>query len=358
MAISTRHIGISLGHITHFHDGLGEFSRQYGNHIAAYSKKWQKEFKIQLHFHLPEKWHGAFGDNVSYLATHPTQRHFHWQPNRFDIWHQLNQHVRIRPPLGTHHCITTLHDLNMVYVKQGFSRWLALKKQIRLLEYANEIVCISDYVLSDLRNHTKINKPASRIYNGVNSLVDEPQKPISEIAGRKYLLHIGRMTPNKNVGRLIDLAEHWPEQYFVFAGPRNGHTEEYERLAQLKELRNTKFIFDVSEPQKAWLYANCDALLMPSITEGFGLPVIEAMYFGKPVIISRLTSLPEIGGENAIYFDNFDPKSMKQVISAGIQNKKNPASTALIKEWAQNFTWERCIENYVKRYSEALGLRL
>lgn len=358
MSTHLRHIGIGFGDIRHFHDGLGEFSRQHGLHIAAFAKTWRQDFGLQVHLHLPEKWHGIFGDDVSYLSTESGQRHFHWQPHRFDVWHQLHQHIRHRAPLGTRHCITTLHDLNMVYAKQGFSRWRALRKQVRLLKRADEIICISDHVLSDLKQHTRLRTPAVRIHNGVNSLAAEPQTPVSELEDQPYLFHIGRMTPNKNVECLIELAEHWPDQQFVFAGPRSGYTEGFQHEASARGLANVRFLFDVSESQKAWLYAHCEALLMPSLTEGFGLPAIEAMYFGRPVFLSALTSLPEIGGETARYFHNFEPESMRQTIQSGLRDMREPGSEDRIKAWAQNFTWDNCIRRYISRYAKALDLPL
>jgi glycosyltransferase involved in cell wall biosynthesis len=246
----------------------------------------------------------------------------------------------------------------MVYAKQGFSRWRALRKQIRLLKRADEIICISDHVLSDLRRHTRLETPAIRIHNGVNSLTAQPQTPVVELEQQLYLFHIGRMTPNKNVGALINLAEHWPDQQFVFAGPRSGYTEGFQREAQTRGLANVRFLFDVSESQKAWLYAHCEALLMPSLTEGFGLPAIEAMYFGRPVFLSALTSLPEIGGETARYFHDFEPDSMMRTIQSGLRDMLEPGTENRIKEWAQNFTWDNCIRHYISRYAKALDLPL
>ncbi|MBU0915047.1 MAG: glycosyltransferase family 4 protein [Gammaproteobacteria bacterium] len=246
----------------------------------------------------------------------------------------------------------------MVYAKQGFSRWRALRKQIRLLKRADEIICISDHVLSDLRRHTRLETPAIRIHNGVNSLAAQPQTPIVELEQQPYLFHIGRMTPNKNVGCLINLAEHWPDQQFAFAGPKSGYTEGFQREAQARGLTNVRFLFDISESQKAWLYSHCEALLMPSLTEGFGLPAIEAMYFGRPVFLSSLTSLPEIGGETARYFQDFEPASMMQTIQSGLQDLSEPGNEERIKAWAQNFTWDKCIRRYISRYAKALDIPL
>lgn len=358
MSTDIRHLGISFGNIRHFHDGLGEFSRQFGLHVAAFAQRWREESGVQVHLHLPHRWHGMFGEHVKYLSTQKSQRLLHYQPTRFDVWHQLHQHIRFRPPLGAAHCITTLHDLNAAYSKEGFSRWRALNKQVRLLSRADEIICISDHVLSDLRRLTRLKTPASRIYNGVNALVTLDQASPPGCTDQPFLLHLGRMTPNKNVGSLIALAEHWPDQHFVFAGPRSGHTEGYQDRAESLKLMNVQFLFDVSEEQKAWLYAHCEGLLMPSLTEGFGLPAIEAMYFGKPVFLSRLTSLPEVGGELASYFDDFTPAGMRQTILSGLAKMQQRQQADRIKDWAEQFAWGRCFSHYAARYELAMGVQL
>ncbi len=352
MDTRTRNLGISFGELQHFHDGLGEYARQFGLQIAERAPALARAHGVQVHFHLPEPWHGHFGDQVAYLPVTRHQRHWHNPGLRFDVWHNLHQLIRQRPPLRTGHCITTLHDLNMAYAKQGFSRWRALQRQIRLLRRADEIVCISDHVLHDLRRLTPLRTPAHRIYNGVHALNTVPQEALDLPSGG-FLFHIGRMTPNKNVPCLIDLAATWPEQMFVFAGPQSGYTEGFQRQAQERGLNNVRFFFNVSEGQKAWLYAHCEGLLFPSITEGFGLPPIEAMLFGKPVYLSSCTSLPEIGGPVAQFFDAFDPPSMRATIERGREVASAPDFAQRTVAWARQFNWNTCVDAYVQRYIAA-----
>ena len=89
-----QHIGLSLGRIAHWHDGLGEFSRQLGLALAGQAQRLRDERGWQLHFHLPARLHGVFGDAVGYLATHTSQRWLHPRGTRFALWHVLHPDQR------------------------------------------------------------------------------------------------------------------------------------------------------------------------------------------------------------------------------------------------------------------------
>ena len=115
------------------------------------------------------------------------------------------------------------------------------------------------------------------------------------------------------------------------------------------------FHLTISNAQKAWAYAHCTGFLFPSLTEGFGLPPVEAMYFGKPVFLARRTCLPEIGGDAAFYFDDFEPAAMKAVVQAGLAQGTAPARVAAVKARAAHFDWDRCAAEYQALYRGLLG---
>jgi glycosyltransferase involved in cell wall biosynthesis len=110
------------------------------------------------------------------------------------------------------------------------------------------------------------------------------------------------------------------------------------------------FTGPISENDKKWYLSNCTAFVFPSIAEGFGLPVIEAMYYGKPVILSRCTSLPEIGGDCAYYFDNFDPAHMQEVLVKSLDHYNKTKPREKIKARAKFFSWERAAMEYLNLY--------
>ena len=100
---------------------------------------------------------------------------------------------------------------------------------------------------------------------------------------------------------------------------------------------------------------NCDAFLFPSLTEGFGLPVIEAMQFGKPVFLFKATSLPEVGGTLAFYWSSFDPDAMAAVFHAGMAAFASDPNYPLESiAHARRFSWDKAASEYLAFYREIL----
>ena len=91
----------------------------------------------------------------------------------------------------------------------------------------------------------------------------------------------------------------------------------------------------------------------PSLSEGFGLPVAEAMTFGKPVFLSNLTSLPEVGGKEAYYFDDFEPETMAKILHDGLHDfGQNALRQERMRKRAAGFSWPDVAEAYWKLYRE------
>ena len=358
----TVNISLSLGRISHWHDGLGEFSRQLGLALAAQAPRLQDEVGWRLHFHLPARWHGEFGDQVGYLATHTSQRWLHLRRTRFDLWHVLHQHNRLRAPVGTLHQLETVHDLNFLHAKSAAKTERYRQQLRRRLARREQVVAITHHVAQDLqRELAPLHTPVRVIHNGATDLSAAPRAPVHGLADehgealQPYLLHISRMAPSKNIVALLDLAAAWPGQRLVLAGARSAYSDEVQRQVSARGLTNVLIRLDLSEPQKAWLYAHCQGFVFPSLAEGFGLPPIEAMHFGKPVFLSRLTSLPEVGGDAACYFDSFDGQAMRAVLHTGLAEHGRPGRAAAIAQHARGFSWARSADEYLALYRRLLA---
>lgn len=350
-----QHIGISLGNMGSLQDGLGEFALQMGQHIAGIAPAWRERYGVQFHFHAREKLHGAFGDQVGYLPVSRWQRLRHVQPIRYALWHSLHQLNKNLPPQGCGPRVVTVHDLNYVYKPNAFSRWRDHRRAQALLRHSDHLVAISEYSAADVRRHLHWSGPLEVIYRGPRHLDAIKAEPLPGFdATRPFLFHLSRMSRSKNPQAIIGMAAAWPEMNFLFCGPP---TDDARALKAATSLPNVHFSFAISDAQKAWAYGHCAGFLFPSFTEGFGLPPIEAMQFGKPVFLSRLTSLPEVGGDAASYFDDWDPQVMRRVVEDGLRRGSEPAQIAAVKRHAARFDWVQAADQYLALYLRLTGLQ-
>lgn len=347
-------IGISLGNIGALHDGLGEFSLQLGKRIAAQAQAWRERDGVEFDFHLRERLVGLFGDAVGYLTVNRWQRLRHVRPEPYALWHSLHQLNKNLPPRDVGPRLVTVHDLNYLYHPSAYSRWRHARRTRRLMARTDHVVAISHYTAADVRRHLGWQGPLTVIHNGARNLSHDAQSPLpGREGGRPFLFHLSRMSPSKNPQALLRLAAAWPEMDFVFCGPAS---DDAKGLSAAVVRPNVFFHLGISDAQKTWAFAHCAGFLFPSLAEGFGLPPIEAMHFGKPVFLARRTCLPEIGGDAAFYFDDFDPASMRQVIEHGLRSAAEPGRAAFVQAHAAQFDWDRCTEQYLALYRRLLGL--
>lgn len=347
-----RDVIVSLGGMGGLNDGLGEFALQMGEHIARRAPRWRSERGVRFAFHLREHLMGRFGSEVGYIAATRMQQ---WLPVNApcDLWHSLHQMNRMKPPRAAKARLLTVHDLNYVYKPSAFSRWRDLRRAMALLAHTDHIVAISRYSADDVRRHWHWQGPLDVIVRGPRELIAIAPEPLPGIGQRPFLFHLSRFAPSKNPQAMLGLAAAWPEMDFLFCGPANEHLQE---LAATNRLPNVHVQMAISDAQKSWAYAHCAGFLFPSFSEGFGLPPVEAMQFGKPVFLSRLTSLPEIGGGAAYYFDDFAPGPMRAVVEDGLRRGAEPGRIEQVKAHARSFSPEVAADAYLALYARLLGL--
>jgi glycosyltransferase involved in cell wall biosynthesis len=355
-----RRIGISLGNIGNLHDGLGEFAVQMGEAVAGVARQWRERDGITFDFHLKEQHVGLFGPDVGYLTVNRWQRLRHVRSEPYALWHSLHQLNKTLPPAGTGQRIVTVHDLNYLYGRNRFSTWRHHRRTLRLMQRTDRVVAISRHTASDVHKHLGWIGPMDVILRGARRFQVARQEPLAgwpahpSRADKPFLLHLSRMSPSKNPDAIIGLAAAWPEMTFVMCGPEG---DDSRALRDRVQLPNVQFHLSISDAQKAWAFAHCAGFLFPSFTEGFGLPPIEAMQFGVPVFLSRLTSLPEIGGSVASYFDDFNPQAMKAVVQAGLdRHSADPGHAQAIRDHAARFDAEAAAGEYLALYRRLLGL--
>lgn len=335
--------------------GLGQFSLSYGKHIAKIGHD-----KLHYNFLVPESQTGIFGKDHTYEKTTLLRRFLPSLCRKYDLWHALHQDSSFSPSDSKSPYILTIHDLNFLQEKSPFKARRRLKVLQKKVDRASAVTYISNYTAKISKENLNLErKKVFVIHNGVDIESDkEVAKPDFLPAG-KYLLALGMVLEKKNFHVLINFLEKLTDYNLVIAGD---NSSSYARMI-LKTVNNRKLQNRVilpgmvSEDDKIFLYKNCSAFLFPSRMEGFGLPVIEAMRFGKPVFISNKTSLPEIGGELAYYWNDFDPDHMATVFNSKMQEFKiNEENTKnKIIKYSEMYDWKKSILEYQNLYLEVLN---
>jgi glycosyltransferase involved in cell wall biosynthesis len=344
-------IGLSLGNIGHFMDGLGEFSRALGSGLAERADELRESHGVEFTFHVLPQLVGCFGDSVRYLPVRRSQEWW-WQRSvpRFDVWHTLHQLNRYLPPPATGLRVATVHDLNYLYFKNAFSRWRDERRLRRLIERSDRVIAISAHTRADLLARVGCGAPVDVIHNGVRDLATAPREAVVGLEPGRFLFHLSRMTRSKNVEALLDMAAIWPAMPLVLAGPDVKRNDELRSLAGARDLSQVRVLTGITDAQKAWLYAHCAGFVFPSLTEGFGLPPLEAMYFGKPVFVSDRTSLPEVCGDAARYWHDFEPHAMRRVVDQGLVDPVASGRAEFVRAHALRFSWAASVSRHLALY--------
>ncbi len=332
--------------------GLGQFCLHVGAELVA-----ARPAGTDLAFYVPRARVGTFGDEVRYLVHSPFHQVTGASRERFDVWHCIHQGSRYLPRSRATRLLLTIHDLNFLQKYAGWRRAGKLRALQRRVDRADAVTFISAVTEATAREHLRLEgKPTRVVYNG-NSLRAGPDAPRPRFApAGPFLFAIGIVGPKKNFHVLVPfLRALGGGRSLVVAGDARGpYAREILALARAEGVADRVLLpGPVADAEKAWLYANAEAFVFPSLAEGFGLPVVEAMSLGKPVFLSTRTSLPETGGSEAYYWPDFAPGAMREVFERGMADyRADPAKPARLRAWAARFSWERAAREYLSLYEE------
>jgi glycosyltransferase involved in cell wall biosynthesis len=234
---------------------------------------------------------------------------------------------------------------------------------------ADKIITVSQNTKDDLVEMFNYNpKKIKVIYNGVDNsykIIDN-KKLISEIkdkydTGKDFLLYVGNIKPHKNIPVLLKALSNIDKQNkLVIVGKRDKAYDEIFDIIDQNNLED-RIIFTGFVPDKdlILLYNAATLFVYPSLYEGFGLPPLEAMACGTPVITSNVSSLPEVVGYAAITVDPYNINGLAEEINKVLGNEV--LQKAMIKkgiERAKEFTWEKTARETIRVYEEVLNQKL
>ncbi len=339
-----KRILIDLNKLSNLNCGLGQVALNFGKTLS------EVETNLELNYLVPTEYVGFFGKKINYY----TAKSIADVKNEFDLWHCIHQEPLTLPDDSTK-LLITIHDLNFLGEKNNRKAAKRLKKLQTLVNRADKLTFISEFSKKLALDNLKYDKDKTFvIYNGVNTSLEE-EKP--KVNPDKFFFSIGVFKLKKNFHVLIPVMKHFPEYKLIIAGDTSG--KYYKKLKKLVKKHNleNQILFPgiINELEKTWYYRNCEAFLFPSLYEGFGLPVIEAMQNGVPVVTSDKTVLPEIGGAYSFVFEDFDECTIKTKINEAILKYQNNTEfkTDAIK-YANEYTWARNIKEYLLIYEEQI----
>lgn len=186
---------------------------------------------------------------------------------------------------------------------------------------------------------------------------------LRHLHSQQFWLHVGTIEPRKNIKRLLQayakLRMQQPETHpLVLAGKQGWMEDDVEQLIKTLNLQNhVRLLGYVENEELQWLYQHCFCLVYPSLFEGFGLPILEAMSYGAPVITSHVSSIPEVVGEAGLLIN---PEREDEIVQAMVRVATDDTYRAQIKlsaiEQANLFSWHNTAKITLQNYREVLAL--
>jgi glycosyltransferase involved in cell wall biosynthesis len=295
---------------------------------------------------------------------------FHSELRRqgFDLFHGLSNFL---PPVKVCPYVVTIHDLSYFvqpercpFIRRQY--WYAMTR--RTVAVADAIITDSKHSQADIehffprvRGRVRVVYSAAHPRFSAVACAEDTARLESLGIRRPYVLYVGTLEPGKNVERIIQafdsLADKHPDHELLLAGDRGWLFKGiYEAARRAAAARRIRFLGHVPDEVVPALMRGCDLFVFPSLYEGFGLPPLEAMACGAPVVTSAVSSIPEVVGDAAL---KVDPGKTAEIASAMDRVLNDAALRADLKargiERARQFSWRRTAEETRSVYESVLG---
>lgn len=315
-------------------------------------------------------------DNVNF---HFSEFGIEWSPRKelMDVM-QINRIIK-KCSIDIFHCplflklrnmqckrIVTIMDLYMFGPWHGFNFQKKLWWQFMMRYSANRadgIIAISNHTRNLIQERFNIPSERTRtIYPGPGYIGNESllrsDSHIDDIG--KYILYVGAVKPNKNLHCLIKAYSNIPthisrEFALLLVGPKPAIAHDFQEELKTSKKDRIRYLDTVSDEQIRSVYEKAQLFVHPSFEEGFGLPLVEAMSCGVPIVASDITLNHEIAGDAAIYFDPYSSDHLRQRIEeiltdSGLRNYLRERSL----ERANRYSWDVCARQHYTAYKEIL----
>jgi glycosyltransferase involved in cell wall biosynthesis len=274
-----------------------------------------------------------------------------------DILHRTNFNAyKTNTPV-----VITVYDLIHEKFHDMYGKNFKFRPKKEAIEMADEIICISKNTLKDLSYYYDLkNRNVSVIYLGSSfSLKNKNYQNLELKVKENYILYVGKRNNYKNFDNFIkaySLSSNLKKDLKIYCfGGGSFSKNEIKMFNCLNVPEGNIKYFSGDENTLEFFYKNAKALVYPSKYEGFGLPVLEAMSLGCPVICSKVASIPEIGGDTVVYFNPYDVEDIKESIYKVIysDDKRLEIRKKALKR-AELFSWSKCANETVGVYKKLL----
>ncbi len=325
---------------------------------SAYQQKWSTRLPKFDVVAADQKWYS--------LAE---QWSFYWQLRSLnaDLVHFT---MPQQPFLYTSPAVTTIHDTTLIrFANLDDSNQLVYRiKQLiftalvkTIIKRAKQIITPTEYVRDDLASLVDPeykNKFTVTLEAGEPS--DDPVTPLKDFGGKSFFFFVGNAFPYKNVGHIISAFEKFkvdhPEALLLLAGKKEFFYKQLEKEVQHRNIQDVYFLGFITDGEKRWALQNAEAFVTASLSEGFCIPLLEAMYENCPVLSSNVSCLPEVAGEAALYFDPRSVDDLTAKMENVYQNQDvRQQLIALGQQRVKLFSWKKMTDETVNVYKKALS---
>ncbi|MBM4023267.1 MAG: glycosyltransferase family 4 protein [Planctomycetes bacterium] len=363
-------IVVDLEKLRHINCGLGRFSLHLAQELLAIAAG-----RFEPVFFLPAGADRHFPANgFDRIAVAPWKKEalrrllrplvgpFLGEP-RIALWHVTNQMSKYLPLDPRVPVVLTIHDLNFLHEAPHDEQVGKITRKLAdiqgKIDRAAAVVTDSRFVADDVAGRLQL---GGRPIHVVPLGLPPPKAAAAErpawLPPEPFLLTVGNCLAHKNFHVLLDLVEQLADRRLVIAGKKaTPYGEFLGREVSRRRLEGRVILpGEVSDADRQWLYEHCEAFVFPSLTEGFGFPVLEAMQAGRPVLMARTTCLPEIAGDHGFYLDSFDPAAMAAIYAASLDAfAADPDFAPRARAHAATFSWGATARGYARVYESVLG---
>jgi glycosyltransferase involved in cell wall biosynthesis len=289
-----------------------------------------------------------------------------WSDPKVDVFHTCKL---LNPPRRAK-LTATIHDLTCWLLPETHSPANVAGDKLfaeRILKRADRLIAVSETTRRDAVRILKLPEERIRV---IHHGIAEPYFQVTRADAdavrkrhglvRPYLLFVGTIEPRKNVARLLDAYSALPQSTrdefdLVLAGPPGW--SQSETMARLRSPSpGVRYLGYVAEQDLPGIFAGATAFVYPSLYEGFGFPVAQAMAAGSPVITSAVSSLPEVAGGAALLIDPLSEASLRDAMQEMLTSpSKRGTAVELGHANAARFTWKACARQSLEFFEEAVG---